>query len=77
MTIAERIEDINSTGNFNGEEVEKYDNFTMMFKSIEYHSIFHLTNAELYYISDEELLIMTEGADLREETTKGIIYGHK
>ena len=74
MKNNERILDIESTGNFDKNEIKNfYAILDNSFKSIEYHIIFHFTNEELYYNS-HEIENLEENADFQEETEKGKIY---
>ena len=75
MTVKERQQEIFELGHFNPEEIEKIDATIYIpnsFKSIEYHLLIHMTDAELYYCSDD-----FTSADLQEDTPKGIVYGFK
>ncbi|PHS03966.1 MAG: hypothetical protein COA88_14540 [Kordia sp.] len=73
MTTAERTNDIlqGADGSLSSDElIHERDN---VFKSIEYHCIFHYTNAELYYLDEESTQAM-ESADEVIETDKGTAY---
>jgi hypothetical protein len=75
MNHKKRIEDIETLDTFNNGEIEKcpHSHGHSTFKSVEYSTILHYTNAELYYLDDEteETLKI---ADLIEDTPKGRIF---
>lgn len=74
MTQLQREEDIAKLDIFNSNELEIQGSHTeQIFKSIEFHTIFHFSNAELYYMTDEDSEIM-EAADEKHDTEKGMIY---
>ena len=69
MTTEERKADIIGTNGIEASELEhKHDN---AFKSIEYHLIIHMTNAELYY---GDYLRWCFDADEVIDTGKGRIF---
>jgi hypothetical protein len=73
MTNSERILDIESTGNFDKQEVKKNYDKRNTFTSHAFYIIFHYTNAELYY-SNHERENLEEHADEIFKTKKGIFY---
>lgn len=79
MTVEERKQDILNSSLFLDNEVEQVQNDSNfhVFKSWEYYQIFHLTNEEHYYTSEEEVNNLSGHADEIIDTNKGIIYCFK
>ena len=74
MDLQNRILEVKKTGMFNDEELEEIRNdMFVTFSSWEYYQIFHLTDAELYYM-DEETEMSLNSADVIQDTEKGRIY---
>ncbi len=73
MNTPERINDIldGAGSSFYSDEVKHVR--ANVFQSIEHSCIVHYTNAELYYL-DEEMLMVMKGADEVIETSKGTAY---
>jgi len=78
MKNKERIKEIEKTKIFGFNEVKKnYDELNNTFISDEFYIIFHYTNEELYYLSDEEETNLKSVADEILDTEKSRIYCFK
>lgn len=80
MEKKEMIEDMLTLGMFNDEELEEANDIEAgfdIFKSIEYHAIYYLTNEALHYLPDELFSSLEEGCDTQEDTDLATIFCFK
>ena len=78
MRTFDRITEICNTLGIDSEEITILNSRNVAaFSTWEFYEVMHFTNAELYYVSDEEAAALDQTADEIHETEKGIIYCYK